>query len=186
MPVLRLQGQDLLLTLQREWDLQHKEVWYSPFISRTWDHLEETFPFPAYPDPEELPLWSSFAQGLCWARGGSSPRAEAGRQAGRQGAAQVRQGTGRAEDSTKLAHARASQSRSQTSIQDNISSSSVWYRWSHMLFGWQYSSGIGRSATTKKLLKQHGEFRHTAPMNFSENDASVSGGSFEALGQKYS
>lgn len=65
--------------------LQHKEVWYSPLISRTCDHLRKTFPFPGYSDPVDLLLHSSFALGLCWGKGGSSSRAEAGKQAGGEG-----------------------------------------------------------------------------------------------------
>lgn len=107
--------------------LQHKEVRYSPLISRTCNHLKKTFPFPGYSNPVDLPLHSSFALGLCWAKGDLPPeRKLASRQAGR--AAQVRQRTGRAEDSTKPGQARlhrAAQSRSLTSIQNNISSSSV-------------------------------------------------------------
>lgn len=185
--LLLLWCQGNLGTLLSDLELPRKEVWYLSFISKTWDHIKKTSSFPGYSDLEGCPLHSSVALGLCGARGASWPRSEVGRQAGR--AAQVRQETGRAADSTKPGHARllrTAQDRSQKSIQGNISNSLVWCRWSCMLFGSECSSCIGRSATTKKLSKQHGEFRHTDPMNFNENDASVSCGSFEALGQKYS
>lgn len=185
--LLLLWCQGNLGTLLSDLELPRKEVWYFSFISKTWDHIKKTFLFPGYSDLEDFLLHSSVVLGLCGAKGASWPRSEVGRQAGR--AAQVRQETGRVADGTKPGHAwllRAAEGRSQKSIQGNISSSLVWCRWSYMLFGSEYSSGIGRSATTKKLSKQHEEFRHTDPMNFNENDASVSCGSFEALGQKYS
>lgn len=82
-------------TTQRQ-RLQRKEVWYSPLISRTCNHLKRTFPFPGYSDPVDVPLHSSFARGLCWAKGGSSSRAEAGRQAGGEGSSgEARDGKGR-------------------------------------------------------------------------------------------
>lgn len=187
MSLLPLWCQGNLETLLSDLELPCKEVGYFSFISKTWDHIKKTFLFPGYSNLEGFLLHSSVVLGLCGARGASWPWSEVGRQAGR--AAQVRQETGRAVDGTKPGHARllrAAQGRSQKSIQGNISSSLVWCFWSWMLFGSECSSGIGRSATTKKLSKQHGEFRRTDPMNFNENDASVSCGSFEALGQKYS
>lgn len=152
MSLLPLWCQGNLGTLLSDLDLPHKEVWYFPFISKRWGHIKKTFPFLGYSDLKGLPLHCSVVLGLRGARGGSWPRSEVGRQAGR--AAQVRQETGRAVHGTKPGHARllgAAQGRSQRSIQGNISSSLVWYRWSCMLFGSECSSGIGRSATTKKL-----------------------------------
>lgn len=119
---------DLLGTLHSDRDCSIRRSDIPPLISRTCDHLKKTFPFPGYSDPIDLPWHSSFAVGLAEQRADLPPeRKLASRRAGR--AAQVRQGTGRAEDSTKPGHARlcrAAQSRSQTSIQGNISSSSVW------------------------------------------------------------
>lgn len=82
-------------TTQRQ-VLQCKKVWYSPLISRTCDHLKKPFPFPAYSHPIDLPLHSSSALGLCWAKGRSFSRAEAGKQAGGEGSSgEAGEGKGR-------------------------------------------------------------------------------------------